>query len=276
MAQEPKESSARSAIILAGVVTAVALYVAVFGAQTVAVLDAHRMLSANPWLAEVPQPLPTASAPPAASPAPPATKPGAKTAPKSAIAKTTGLKAYNYEWVVPWTGKMTQTPGVIYNEFRFDSGPVVDFFDPDAQADIIRTIRDNTGRAFAAFQPLIANDEISTNYELYKSVYATSPEQISFHTSANDSTRLRILLLTKLSFGFDLQKKATSFDFGEEKGVQFGDPAKNEPVALRVFNGRDKQFRFIFTVRDGSSARITQDDINQTVQSLQPVPLLER
>jgi hypothetical protein len=243
-----------------------------FGAQTVALLDARRMMSQNPWLAELPQPLPAA----APTPAPPAT-PAAKAAAKAALAKTTGLKAYDYEFVAPWTGKLTQTPSAsLYNEFRFASGQVVDFFDPDAQADIVRAIRDNAGRGFAAFQRLIGDGGISTNYDLYQSVYAVSPAQVSFSTAPNDSTRLRILLLTKLSFGFDLEKKISSFDFGEEKGVQFGDPAKGEPAALRVFNTRDKQFRFIFTVRDGSAAHITQDDINQVVQSLQPVPLLER
>ena len=274
MAEEPKEKSARSAIILAVIVTAIALFIALYGAQTVALLDAHRMLAQNPWLAEIPQPLP------AAAPAPPqaagvvktAAKPGAK----SASPKTTNLRAYDFEFDAPWTGKFKQTPAVLYVEFHFDAGPIIVFFDPDAQADIVRAIRDNTDRAFAAFQPLIADGGIATNYQLYQAVYDSSPSQISFHTSPGDSARLRTLLLTKLSFGFDLEKKASSFDFGEEKGVQFGDPAKSEPVALRVFNGRDKQFRFIFTVRDGSPALISQDDVDQVVRSLQPVPLLER
>jgi hypothetical protein len=268
MAEEPKESGARSAIILAVLVTAIALYIAMFGAQTVALLDARRMLSQNPWLSAVPQPMPT--------PAPTPAAPAAKSASKSALAKTTGLKAYNYQFVAPWTGKFQQTPSLIDVEFHFASGPVVVFFDPDAQADIVRAIRDNPGRAFAAFQPLIGDGGIATNYDLYQAVYTSSPAQVSFRTSPDDSARLRILLLTKLSFGFDLEKTISSFDFGEEKGVQFGDPAKGVPAALRVFNRRDKQFRFIFTVRDGSAAHITQNDINQTVQSLQPVPLLER
>jgi hypothetical protein len=275
MAKEAKEKSASSAIILAVIVTIVALFIAFYGEQTVALLDAHRMMNQSPWLAETPQPLPTSNAIPAPAPAP-AAKAGLKLPPKYAIAKTTGLKAYNFEFVAPWTGKFKQTPAVFYVEFHFDAGPIVLFFDPDAQADIVRAIRDNTDRTFAAFQPLIGDGGISTNYQLYQAVYGSSPAQIAFGTPPNDSARLRTLLLTKLSFGFDLEKKVSSFDFGEQKGVQFGDPERNEPVAVRVFNGRDKQFRFIFTVRDGATAHISQDDINQVVQSLQPVPLLER
>ena len=46
--------------------------------------------------------------------------------------------------------------------------------------------------------------------------------------------------------------------------------------AVRVFDNRDRQFRFIFLVTAGTSAKIAQDDINTIVQSLQPVPITER
>ena len=67
-----------------------------------------------------------------------------------------------------------------------------------------------------------------------------------------------------------------SFAFGNNRGFEFGDPANGRPVALRVFNGDDKQFRFIFVNVPGSASVFTQDDINTAVQTLHSVPLLER
>jgi len=84
----------------------------------------------------------------------------------------------------------------------------------------------------------------------------------------------------KLSFGPDLYSRTTpefySFDWGKNRGFQFGDPAKGHPVAVRVFDDSDHQFRFIFTVADGTNGKITQEDINTATQSLRPVPIIER
>jgi hypothetical protein len=95
-----------------------------------------------------------------------------------------------------------------------------------------------------------------------------------------EARRDNVLLLWKLSFGPDLQSAAGpefySFDWGKNRGFQFGDPAKGQPVALRVFDDSNRQFRFIFTVAFGSGAKITQSDINMAVRSLQPVPIIDR
>jgi hypothetical protein len=83
------------------------------------------------------------------------------------------------------------------------------------------------------------------------------------------------LLIWKLGFGVDLRGGLSSFTYGPSRGFQFGDPAKG-PVALRVFNDQNQQFRFIFTTAPDSSAKITQDDIAGIVASLKPIPILER
>ena len=62
----------------------------------------------------------------------------------------------------------------------------------------------------------------------------------------------------------------------KNRGFEFGDATNGRPVALRVFDDRDAQFRFIFTAAGGASGKFTQDNINLAVQSLQAIPILER
>jgi len=88
--------------------------------------------------------------------------------------------------------------------------------------------------------------------------------------------RTNVLLLWKLSFGFDAQPGIHSFELGKNRGFEFGDVTTGRPVALRVFDERDAQFRFVFSAMGGASGKFTQDDINVAVQSLQSVPILER
>jgi hypothetical protein len=83
----------------------------------------------------------------------------------------------------------------------------------------------------------------------------------------------------KLEFGFDFEPTngASIFllELGRNRAFQFGDPAKG-PVAERVFDEHDRQFRFILTTLAGSNAKITQDDVNLVVESLKPIPPMER
>ncbi len=260
-AQEEQEDkrSTRSAIVLAILAVLVAAYCVEFGLQTLTWIEAREWTSANPWLGDASQALP---------------------APAALSAKGTQEKAYEYEFAVPWSGKSKATPTPAGVELRYDSGQVVIFFDPDSQVDTIHKLKASSPADYQKFIGVFGNKPIDTNYALYQSVYAAAPAQISPFMNASDALRINVLLLWKLSFGPDLTASGapefSSFDWGKLRGFQFGDPAKDHPVAVRVFDDKDQQFRFIFTVAGGSSGKITQDDISSTVQSLQPVPLTER
>lgn len=248
-----KKSSSMYAIILAIAVIVVASFCVAYGLQTLAWVEGRQWSSVNPWLREVPQPLPTVQPP----------------------AKGELTKAYDYEFISPWgAGKTSQT--LTYSEFRFPLGQVVIFFDPDSQLDTMRVLKSSNPLEYQKFQNVFSDHPIESNYDLYQAVYDSSPAQLSPVMSGREAMRMNVLLLWKLSFGFDMGSEIYSFEYGKNKGFQFGDPAKGTPVAARVFDDRARQHRFIFLVAAGKNAQITQDDINTVVSSLKPVPILDR
>jgi hypothetical protein len=275
MSDDPEKNSATSAIVLVIIIVVVAIYSSTYGMQTLQWISARNWATQNPWLNDVPQPISVTTAPAVPAPAP-VIQAGAKKQMVIAAPKTNELAAYNYEFASPWnsTSKEAASPGGA--EFRFESGQVIVFGDPDAQLDTLQLVRTSTSADYVPFQNLVNELNITTNYGLYNAVYSASPSQVKPLTNYNAALRGRTLLLTKLSFGFDLEKKIYSFDFGDKKGFQFGDPAQGLPVALRVFNARDKQFRFLFTAVPNSSGQITQENINGIIQSLQPEPFETR
>lgn len=260
MAEDSEKHATRNAILLLLAVFLVAGYAVEFGPQTLVWLNAKRWASANPWLLDVPQPL----AAPTVVPISPA----------AAAAKNMQAKAFNYEFNAPWPiSTITPAPNCVH--VRFKTGQALVFYDPDAQLDTLRVLKNSNPLEYQKFANLFSDHPIETNYELYENVYGASPAQLSPFTAVRTALRFNTLLEWKLSFGTE-GSPSHSFTFGNLHGFQFGDPDSGKPVAIRVFNDRDRQFRFLFNITAGSNAKITQDDIDSTVASLQPIPILER
>ncbi|MBZ5501794.1 MAG: hypothetical protein LAN59_06045 [Acidobacteriia bacterium] len=261
-----ENSGTLSAMILMAIIVLIGAYSMAYGLQTLVWIQAQRWATLNPWLNDVPMPLPGKVATAPLRPPPPG---------KVAPPKATQLRAYDYEFTVPWTGQSRATPLQIGTEFRFTSGQVVVFFDPETQLDTLRALKSSAPAEYQKFQRVFREQPIESNYALYQAIYGATPAQASPFLSSDAAQRINVLLLWKLSFGFD-QPGIYSFDFGRNRGFQFGNPAGARPVAVRVFDGQDRQFRFFFTVAAASNAQITQDAILTVVQSLQMIPILER
>src|SRR5215469_1790947 len=116
MSEQAEKSSARSAIILVIVVVVVAAYSIAYGLQTLIWFETHHWARANAWINDVPQALDSSSP----------------------LAGSTQLRAFDYQFKVPWTGSPKTTPSLGHVEFRFDAGQVIIFFDPEAQVDLLR------------------------------------------------------------------------------------------------------------------------------------------
>ena len=281
MIDDQDKSSARPAIILLILVFLVAGFGVKFGLQTMTWIEGKLWSSDNPWLTNVPQalPQPAAAAPPMAMMAMTAAsaKPG-KPGKAAQPPPPAQVRAYNYEFKSPWPGNPTPKGSLTYTEFRYATGQVIVFFDPDSQVDTMRTLKTSNPAEYQKFAAVFADKPLNTNFEMYQAVYQTSPAQLSPLASPSEATRINVLLLWKLSFGLDLpcDGEFYSFEGSNTKGFQFGDPDKKVPVAVRAFDDRDHQFRFIFTAADAAADKITQNDINTILQSLQSVPFVDR
>ena len=261
-----EKSSARSAIILAAVVLVVAILSVEFGLQTLVWIETKNWASVDPWLLEIPQPLS----------APTLTPVGSSLSATTKEAKPALLKPYDYQFTAPWPGNVKTTRALINVEFRFNSGQVIVFFDPEAQLDTVREMKSKNPVGYQQLLNVFGDQVANSNYALYQAVYRASPAQASPVMARQGAVRVNGALLYKLSFGFDAASGIHSFEFGKNRGFQFGDPANGRPVAVRVFDDRDHQFRLIFIAAAGSNAQITQRDIDLAIESLQAVPILER
>ncbi len=256
-----EKTSPWPAISLAAFAILVGIFVVKYGLGTLAWLEAKSLASSNTWVADVPQPI--------------AQAPESVTAPGGKIDL---IKLYNFEFNPPWPGKYKTEEHLTHTIVRFDSGQVLVFYDPDTQKDTIGTLKTSDPANYQKFAAVFSGAPIESNYSLYQQIYNASPSLLSPVMNGADAQREHTLLIWKLAFGADLIPDGAfhSFDWGTVKGFQFGDPTGGRPVALRAFDDRNRQFRYIFTVNGGSAAQITQDQIDAAVRSLKPVPFLDR
>jgi len=251
-----EKSSSATAIALAALAIVVALFTVKFGLQTLTWMEGKMWAAQTPWLNSLPQQLPT--------PAP--------------VAAGPQLKAFDFEVNAPWPGNPKPVPTETNVAFHYDTGQVLVFFDPEAQLDTLRTIQNSNPLEYQKFSNVFADKPIDSNFALYREVYNASPAQLSPFMDARGAMRLNALLLWKLEFGPDLSPDSGfySFDWNTIRGFQFGDPAKGAPVALRAFDDRGHQFRFMLSTVPGATGKITQDDIDKLLQTVQPVPFADR
>jgi hypothetical protein len=268
-----EESAAQSAIVLAAAVIVVAVLAVLFGLQTLISINTKRLAAVDPWLNDVPQPL-QESGSPAAAPAPVAVS--AKGGRAAKPAGPPELRGYDYEFVQPWPGTVKTTPALTFMQYQFPDGQVIDLLDPGAEIDLMRQMKNGENALYNQFTNVFGDQAPDSNYDLYRVVYSAAPSQISPFTNRQDAFRTNVLINWKLSFGFDSQPGIQLVQGGKNRGFEFGKPGGDKPVALRLFDATDKQARFIFTVLEGSTGVITQENVDTVVNSFQLIPVMER
>ncbi len=252
---EFEEESGKSAVFLAALLVAVSVLAILYGLQCLIYLEAKSWGRAHPELYDTPQPLPV-----------PAATLSAK--------RSTPLAFYGYEFSVPWAeNPQVEDTGAPFQRIRFVSGQVVVFYDPGKLLNTAGALKGSAPTEYQQLVNVFGEHPFISNADLYQEVYKASPAQLSPFEDRRRALRANTLLLWKLAFDGDGRGGIFSFDWGTVRGLQFADPEKSPFVDVRAFDASDQQFRFLFCVAAGSAAKLTQEEISETVSSLRPVPI---
>jgi len=244
-----KKESARATIILAVITLAIGVYVIIYGLQTTFYFQAHHWASGTPFLKETPQPLTSTAASPA---------------------QEKNLSFYGVNFEAPWKGIASQKPGDAQSEVHFKSGPVIIFFNPEGEKDIISSIRDGPSQTYDKYAAVFGSGLFPTNYDLYEAVYSASPAALSPFMSRAEVERIGTLLEWKLAFGAGGASAIYNVQTNNLKGLQFGDTSRDPMVVLRLFDSHNAQYRLLFTSKAGTGT-FAQSDVNCVLNSLQPL-----
>ncbi len=237
--------SSRAVVVLGvvGLIVALGVLFAVFfGVQTLAVIFVKRTAGKGPEMYVVPQELEIAS---------PADVPGKR------------FSYFGYEFELPWTDVEEE---IRESSVRIDSdsGKIVLFFDPVQQPDILN----ETILAHPDSQDEVVALLGEGRYGLYRDMLNSTPDQLSVFMSRQESIRVSVLLMMKALLAGSLSAPGLhSFEHGELRGFQLGDPQAPDTVIVHVFDKADQHLEFDFFAQD-PGAKLTQDDINRLIHTL--------
>lgn len=245
-----KKESALPTIILALATLAVGVYALMYGLQTEFYFQAHHWASKAPFLREVPQQLSSTAASPV---------------------QEKDLSFYGLNFAAPWKGIATQKSGDEHSEVDFKTGPVIIFFNPEGEKDIIAGIRDGDPKVYDQYAAVFGSGLFPSNYDLYMAVYNASPAAVSPLMPRDQLERLGTLLEWKLAFGTSGASAIYKVQANGLRGLQFGDPSHDPMVVVRLFDSRNAQYRILFASKAGTGT-FPQSDINCVLDSLQTTP----
>ncbi|HKV27545.1 MAG TPA: hypothetical protein VJN90_04670 [Candidatus Acidoferrales bacterium] len=244
-----RKDSARATVILALIALAIGCYVLFFGLQTLIYFEARQWASATPFLKAVPESLPSNIASPV---------------------QEKGLSLYGFQFGAPWRGIAKQDSQNDRSQIVFNSGAVLVFFNPEGEKNIVDSIRTGNPQTYRQYQTVFGADLFPSNYALYLAVYGASPAAISPFMPRDKAVRVSTLLQWKLAFGAYGTKTIYTLEAAKDRGLQFGDPASDHAVVVRLFDPHEQQLRLLFTSKSVQPGAFSQADINCVINSIQP------
>lgn len=242
-----KSESARTTIILAVCTVVLGFYVLIFGLQTLVSIEAHRWALSSPFLKAVPQPLPTTIA---------------------SEVQDRDLQFYGYTFAAPWKDGAKKEEGDARSEMDFPLGPIIIFFNPATEADIVGKIRGGDLDVLHSYEAIFGRGFFPDNYAMYAAVYGAAPNQVWPFTPRARAVRIDTLLIWKLRFSTYGRTTIYSIQTNNMRGFQFGDPSRDRFLLVHLFDDSGGQVRILFTSKSGQPGTIPQADLNCVIYSL--------
>jgi hypothetical protein len=178
---------------------------------------------------------------------------------------------FGYAFEVPWRDLDKVDNRKSVTRIYFKGGQVVLFFDPKQTVNRLKVMQDAAAQNGKDLRVLFGSEVPTSNYQVLSAILSTTPYRVSLLTPTNTLVRISILLTFKHTELINQPTSVYSVETHNLRGFQKGDPLRAERATiLDLFNEQDQDLELWVATQKGSSAIITQADINRIVQSLHP------
>lgn len=184
------------------------------------------------------------------------------------------LSYFGYEFEVPWIAsyreKAFRKDGLV--QLEFGSGQNMTLIVPAIQSGLLTEIVKDQELQMKGLRPVFGNLLNRSAYEQYSVLLSTTPSSIrAFGPRAEAVRGVTLLRIKGIAVAPGLASGAFSFEFGDKRGFQIGDPAKFRRVDLEIFGMGDHYIEIICATTN-DNIRLIQPEINRILNTLRRVP----
>jgi hypothetical protein len=190
--------------------------------------------------------------------------------------KGTTENFFGYQFEVPWQEGEKKQRDSIAVLFSHSGQEAVMFFDPGGERGFIRMLKETPGLQVGYLNPVYGRENVQSDYEFVRAALNTTPSQLSLFLPWSKEVYAANLLRMKEVFLLEQQDGLYSFEFGQLRGFQQGDPVRDKNVVVEAYDAGDRKFKFIFSSKSGPNGGMTQPDVNRVLQTLRPAPALQQ
>lgn len=178
--------------------------------------------------------------------------------------KQTTLTEFGYQIDVPWptvgTRRLETTTA-----YLFAGGRGLTWWNPEKLKSTLQLMRNAVEQTNRPFHDFLG---ARTEYDLLRSEFNTTPDQLSPFLSKSEAYRRGMLLDLK---GVELLRGPAaiySFQSNELRGFQLGDPAKDRRIEIRAFDTNDREVWLMLGADPHSNVTLDQSEISGLERSL--------
>jgi hypothetical protein len=206
---------------------------------------AKQLRSSHPHIYLVPQPLPPV-------------------APSNARATT--LTHYGYEFEAPWADMEIARDIPLLVNFEAPGGQILVLWQPE-RSPVTTEIRIAARNQKLNYEKVLGSEGLQSDYSLLKAEMEVTPDQISPFMNKNDAVRRMVFLTMKAIVINEKMSAIYSFNSNGLHGFQFGDPATDELIQVQAYDSNDLLIKLWFAMKDHSSGKIPQSEINRVMET---------
>jgi len=181
-------------------------------------------------------------------------------------ARGTTLTHYGYEFEVPWLDPQIVRDIPLIVNYEAPSGQILVFWHPE-RSPVTAGIKNAARDQKLNYEKVLGKEGLQSDYSLLKAEMEVTPNQILPFMSKNDAVRRMIFLTMKATMIAKKISAIYSFNLDNLHGFQFGNPATDELIQVQAYDSDDLLIRFFFAMKDRSSGKIRQAEINRVLET---------
>ena len=154
----------------------------------------------------------------------------------------------------------------------FSGGQVITILDPAHNVDELQALREASPKQVNDLTKVFGEEATQSRYAFASKMWNVTPADLRLFSTRQEIVNSSVFLLMKNVYIKRIKGGLYSFETSSLRGIQQGDPVKDDVVIVDTFDLHDQKLEFWVGSQRGAAFKPSQEDIDRILYSLRPTP----